>query len=233
MPIPVNSPFSSATAKERKIKLFLWGSWGVGKTTVGLQFPKPAVLDMDGGAELYGNKYNFDILKSTSLREIKLAVQFLIDNPGQYETLVLDPITIYWELVQKYWSAVFLNRIKGVRANKHEFFDLGPREWATIKADFKGLFDRLISLDMHVVVTARETVKYKPGQFMVADGVKYDGEKSIPYIFDTVLHLYRDKEKYMALCSKDRTESLPCEPFECSYKILANLMKIGGENATS
>ena len=88
------SPFAPAALKPRKIKLFLWGSWGTGKTITALQFPRPAVLDLDGGADLYGKKYKFDVLKSTSLAEIKKGIDYLVSNPGVYETLVVDPITI-------------------------------------------------------------------------------------------------------------------------------------------
>ena len=223
--------FAPAHKRPRKLKIFLWGSWGTGKTTLALQFPAPVVLDLDGGAELYGDRYKFDVLRSANLVEIKNAIAFLV-NGGEhnYQTLVIDPITVYWEILQKYWSDVFLRRNRDHKAYRYEFYDLGPKEWTTIKEDFKTLFNKLLELDMHVVVTAREAVKYKPGDFMVVDGVKFEGHKSLPYMFDTVLWMYREGPKYMALCSKDRAESLPVEPFEIEYKKLAKMLKIDQGN---
>lgn len=217
------SPFFEAQEKKRKIKLFLWGSWGTGKTTLSLQFPKPVMLDLDGGAGLYGEKYKYSLLQTCDIARIKNAVAWLLNTPGHggYETLIIDPITIYWELVQKYWSNIFIHRLTGAKANKHEFFELGPKEWSTIKSDFKVLFTKLIELDMHVIVTARESVKYKAGGFMIEDGVKADAEKSVPYIFDIVLFLSTVDGKYYATCSKDRTGKIPQgQQFECSYKVL-------------
>lgn len=203
------SPFTLAEKRDKKIKLFLWGSWGVGKTTAALQFPKPVLLDLDGGADLYGDKFKFHVLKSANLVEIKNAIAYLCNNKTEFETLVIDPITIYWELLQKHWSDIFVKRLKGRNAHKHEFYEIGPKEWSTIKADFKALFNKLMELDMHVVVTGREAVKYLNNDFTKGtDGVKFDGEKSIPYIFDTVLRLYKENGVFKAVCEKDRTEKL-------------------------
>lgn len=227
-PVP-QGPFTPASSKPHKIKLLLWGKWGVGKTTIALQFPKPAVLDLDGGAALYSNKYAYDILQIADIIGIKNAIAWLLRNPHHgYSTLVIDPITIYWELLQKFWSDIFMIRLHGSKQNKHEFFELGPREWSTIRQDFRTLFNKLADCGMHVVCTAREATKYRPGGFMVADGEKPDCEKGLAYLFDTVLRLHCDAEgKHFATCEKDRTDSLPQgEAFEVSYELLAEKFKI-------
>jgi GTPase SAR1 family protein len=41
------SPFQQAAATERRLKLFLWGDSGVGKKTLALRFPQPAVIDLE------------------------------------------------------------------------------------------------------------------------------------------------------------------------------------------
>jgi len=216
----MKSPFAQASSRERKIKLFLWGGWGVGKTTLALQFPKPVLFDLDGGADLYGKKYSFDVIKSSNIVEIKNAIMWIAQNPRKYETIVIDPITVYWESLQKFWSDTFLRRIKGAQ-NKHEFFDLQPPQWNTIKQDMKGLFAKLNELNMNIVVTARETTKYKEGSYMKKEGIRPDCEKTTPYQFDTVLRLYRENGKYMALAEKDRTQSLPDQPFVADYNFIA------------
>lgn len=227
-----NNPFESAKKQDRRIKLFLWGSWGVGKTTAALQFPNPILFDLDRGSELYGDKYNFDVLRSNSIAEIKNSIVWLINNPGRYETLIIDPITIYWEMLQKHWSDIFIKRLKGRSGNKHEFFELGGREWNTIKSDFKGLFSKLLELDMNVVVTAREAVKYKEGgEQMRVDGVRPDCEKRAPYVFDVVLHLSRDQNgKHTAECEKDRTGNLPTGTFDFSPIALLDFLSINKDN---
>ena len=82
---------------------------------------------------------------------------------------------------------------------------------------------------MNVVVIAREKTKYKQGSFMVAIGETFDGEKSLPYLFDTIVRLYQDEQgRHMGRCLKDRSNKLPRTDFECSYQVFENLF--GKEN---
>jgi len=88
----------------------------------------------------------------------------------------------------------------------------------TIKAEFKDFIRKLIALDMNVIVTARQKVQYADGAFMKAIGETFDGEKSLPYLFDTIVRLYRDeKGRFLGECLKDRSNKLPLGEFEVSY----------------
>jgi hypothetical protein len=212
------SPFQKARSLEKRVKLFLWGDSGVGKTTLSLQFPKPVVIDLEGGADLYGEAFDFDVLRASTADEVMEAVQWLLTHPHAYRTLVIDPITVYWDALQKKWSDVFLRRNKGSKGYKFEFYDLQPRDWMTVKAEFKDLIRKLIALDMNVIVTARQKVQYADGAFMKAIGETFDGEKSLPYLFDTIVRLYRDeKGQFLGECLKDRSNKLPAGAFEVSY----------------
>lgn len=212
------SPFQKARSLEKRLKLFLWGDSGVGKTTLSLQFPKPVVIDLEGGADLYGGAFDFDVLRASTADEVMEAVQWLLTHPHAYRTLVVDPITVYWDALQKKWSDVFLRRNKGSKGYKFDFYDLQPRDWMTVKAEFKDLIRKLIALDMNVIVTARQKVQYADGAFMKAIGETFDGEKSLPYLFDTIVRLYRDeKGQFLGQCLKDRSNKLPAGAFEVSY----------------
>jgi hypothetical protein len=218
------SPFQKATSLQKRLKLFLWGDSGVGKTTLALRFPKPVVIDLEGGADLYGDSFKFDVLKANTPDEIMAAVDWLLTQKHSYRTLIIDPVTVYWDSLQKKWSDVFLKRNKGSKGYKYEFYDLQPRDWLTIKAEFKEFIRKIIALDMNVIVTAREKTKYKEGSFMVAIGETFDGEKTLPYMFDTIVRMYLDeKSRYMGFCVKDRSNKLPKEAFECSYKVFEKL----------
>ena len=215
------SPFKKARSLSKKLKMFLWGPAGSSKSLTSIQFPRAVVIDMEGGTELYGDAYDFSVIKTTSADEVMSAVDWLLANKHSYQTLVIDPITIYWDALQKKWSDIFLRRNKGGKGHKLEFYDLQIKDWQTIKSEFNLLIRKLLTLDMNVILTAREKVKYKEGSFMVAAGETFDGEKSLPYMFDTIIRLYvNDKGKYMGLCIKDRSNKLPKEEFECSYKVL-------------
>lgn len=225
------SPFSPATATERRLKLFLWGDSGVGKTTLALRFPKPAVIDLEGGTEHYGGVFTFEALKATTADEVMAAVDWLLTHPHPYRTLVIDPITIYWDALQAKWHQVFLQRNKGGKGHRGDYYELQPRDWVTLKAEFKELVRKLIALDMNVIVTARQKALYSDAGFMRIVGETFDGEKSLPYLFDTILHLYRDDNgRFMAQNLKDRSNRLPEGHFAVSYSLIEKCL--GAETLT-
>ena len=212
------SPFQKARSLDKRLKLFLWGDSGVGKTTLALQFPKPVVIDLEGGADLYGESFDFDILRASTADEVMDAAQWLLTHAHPHRTLVIDPITVYWDALQKKWSDIFLRRNKGSKGYKFEFYDLQPRDWMTVKAEFKDLIRKIVALDMNVIVTARQKVQYADGAFMKAIGETFDGEKSLPYLFDTIVRLYRDEQgRFLGECLKDRSNKLPPGEFEATY----------------
>jgi len=224
-----SAPFQPAGESYRRVKLLCWGDTGSGKTTTAIQFPGPAVIDLEGGTEHYGGVFTFDVLKATTADEIAGAVDWLQSNPHEFCTLVIDPITLYWDALQKKWSDIFMRRNKGSKGHRLEYYDLQPRDWMTIKAEHKEFIRKLIQLDMSVVVTARQKTLYADTGFMRAVGETFDGEKSLPYMFDTILRLYRDeKGRFMAENLKDRTNKLPSGHFEISYQILED--RLGKES---
>jgi hypothetical protein len=214
-------PFQPAAETDRRLKLFLWGDSGVGKTTLALRFPGAVVIDMEGGTEHYGGVFNFDVLKATTADEVTAAVEWLRTKPHAYRTLVIDPVTLFWDALQSKWGRVFLQRNKGGKGHHGDFYELQPRDWVTLKAEFKELVRKLIALDMNVILTARQKAQYSDAGFMRVIGETFDGEKSLPYLFDTILHLTRDESgHFMAENLKDRTNKLPRGKFEVSYDLI-------------
>lgn len=222
MPGPCREPlFQPAERTNRRLKLLLWGDSGSGKTTLSLQFPAPAVVDLEGGTEHYGQDFQFDVLKATTADEIATAVNWLLTHDHDYRTLAIDPITLYWDALQRKWSDIFLRRNKGSKGHRLEYYALQAKDWQTIKAEHKEFVRKLIQLDMNVIVTARQKTLYADQGFMRAVGETFDGEKTLPYLFDTILRLYRnDQGRFMAENLKDRTNRMPAGHFEISYKIL-------------
>ncbi|HOX27262.1 MAG TPA: ATP-binding protein [Candidatus Krumholzibacteria bacterium] len=223
------SPFRAAETSNRRLKLFLWGDSGVGKTTLALRFPSPAVVDLEGGTEHYGGAFKFEVLKATTADEVAAAVDWLLTHKHPYRTLIVDPVTLYWDALQRKWTDIFLRRNKGSKGHHGDYYDLQPRDWQVVKAEFKEFIRKLIQLDMTVVVTAREKAQYADGGFMRVVGTTFDGEKSLPYLFDTILRLYRDETgRFMAENIKDRTNKLPRGHFEVSYQLFE--ARIGTES---
>ena len=214
------SPFQKAAIRERRLKLLLWGDYAVGKTTLALQFPRPAVIDLEGGTNHYGGSFDFDVLPATTPGEVVAAVQWLLDHEHPYTSLVLDPISPLWEAMQRHWSEVFLRRNPASKGHKIEYYDLQPRDWQVIKAELKHLVRMLHALDMNVIVTAREKPRYAESGFMQKVGETFDAERSLPYMFDTVVRLTVDeKGRRVAHTLKDRTNKLPKTPWLLDYAV--------------
>lgn len=222
--LPAGCPFQRPTAAARRLKAFLWGDTGTGKTTLALHFPAVAVIDMEKGADHYADLIGADggILKASTADQVMEAIDWLASNDHPFKTLVMDPVTVYWEALQKKWSEIFLRRNKSSKGYKFEFYDLQAKDWQAIKGELKSFARKLVALDMNVILTAREKTMFSDDGKMTKLGVTFDGEKSLPYLFDVVIHMTRDaSDRYVGKCLKDRTRKLPTGDFEISYDVFA------------
>lgn len=229
------NPFTRAKREPKKLKLLMFGGTGTGKTVTALGFPNPVVIDVERGTVLYGDDFAFAVHRTSDPQVLMELVEWLGAFSGHgYETVVFDGATVYWEALQKKWSDTFLKRRKGTVGYKHEFYDMQPSDWGTLKDEWRELFRKLCDLDMTVVVTAREKNKYSDSQFMKVIGVMADAEKQFEHEFDMVLRLFKNaKGEHMVCVEKARgrklAESLPKED---SVLDAANLRKALGLSGT-
>jgi hypothetical protein len=212
------NPFREAQT-EKRLKLLLWGDTGTGKTVLSLRFPAPCVIDMERGTEAYSSKHKYQVQHTTDANDVMDAVRWLLANKHSYRTLVIDPITVYWEALQRKWSNIFLSRKHDSKGFRHEFYDMQAKDWMTVKAEWRELMRFVAALDMNVIVTARQKAQYADGEFMRKIGETFDGEKSLPYLFDVIVRLFRKGEQYMAEVVKDRFQVLPQEAFPAEYAV--------------
>jgi hypothetical protein len=209
---PFVLPFKKITGQPPRLKLFLWGESGVGKTPFALNFPSVAVIDMERGATPYSDIYpDTYIHNTTDPVEVFNIVKELAKGNHQFKTLVIDPISIYWESLLTKWSDTFLKRNKGGKGYKYEYYEMQPGNWNTLKAEWKALVRHLLDLDMNVVVIARAKDKYKDGEMMKKTGLlTFDAEKNLHYAFDTVVHMeINDKGDCIGICQRDRWRRIP------------------------
>lgn len=219
---PPGCPFAPAAPAGGRVKILTWGPSGAGKTWLALQFPRPVVIDMERGTEQYGGRVPFDVKRTTDASEVMRLLEWLMTNRHPYQTLVIDPVTVFWESLQKKWSDIFLERNKASKGFKHEFYDLQPKDWNTLKSEHKEFIRNLHALDMNVIATCRSKTLYDGAEFMKKAGETFDGERSLAYHFDVVIQLWTSDGdgKYWAKATKDRTQRLPREPFPSSYETI-------------
>ena len=211
------NPFQKAETIEKRPKILLIGGEGTLKTRTSLSFPCPVVFDMEKGTTLYGNEFNFHVTHTTDPTIVMDGVSWLLTNKHNYKTVIIDPITVYWSALQAKWQNIFLEHEKKSAGFKFEYYRIQPSDWGLVKGELKKLIRNLTMLDMNVIITAHKKKMYSEatGDFMKVIGDTFDGEKSLPHLFDTVIMVRKDGGKYIAECLKDRTHKLP-DKFELS-----------------
>lgn len=202
----MKNPFKKAEKKDERLKLFIYGDSGAGKTFLSLQFPAPAVIDTERGTVPYNSLFDFHVLNSSSIQEVEEAIEFLKTEKHDFRTLIIDPLTCLWESLQAKWSDIFFKHNKKSKGFKSEFYEFQTKDWMLIKEEWKELIRKILSLDLNIVCTARQKDKYSfsGGDFMTKSGETFDAEKNSIYHFDTVIKLQEAGNKRIATIIKDR-----------------------------
>jgi hypothetical protein len=202
---------------QKRLKLFMFGPAGVGKTTAARQFPRPYIIDTERGTDNYGSEIDSVggvVFQTTEMGELIAEVKSLLTERHEYRTLVIDPITTaYNDLLEKCEAKVGS--------------DFG-RHYGEANKQMKRLANLLNALDMNVIVTAHAKAEY--GDNLKKLGNTFDGWKQLDYWFDLVLQLGRSTSfdgaqakargpKRYARVEKSRLTGFPdLDVFEWSYQ---------------
>lgn len=182
-----NNPFAPASKVSKRLKVLIYGASGVGKTLAALTFPRPAVIDTEGGTDLYAGRDGipaFSVMKAKSLTDVEAALKFIqTDNGRSFDTLIIDPITVLYD-VQK--------DAAGKAAKQADV--MTPREWNLVNKRMVALYNTLTNLPVHVVVIARESDLLEgEGLNLKRVGFKPDMDKKGVYIFDFIVRMKADR----------------------------------------
>lgn len=196
-------------AQQKRLKLFMYGPAGVGKTTAAVQFPDAYVIDCERGTENYDKLINDNggvVFQTTDMNEVIAEVRALLTEEHKFKTLVIDPITpVYNDLLEK--------------CEKKVGSDFG-RHYGEANKYMKRLANLVMALDMNVVITAHSKKEY--GDNLKVLGQTFDGWRQLDYWFDLVVELGKGRgknAKRMAKVAKTRIDAFPDEDvFEWNYE---------------
>jgi len=205
--------------------MLIYGPSGIGKTTFALHFPSPAVVDGERGTDFYGGKFDFERIQTSDHIIVSQAIDELMENPRDRKTFIIDPYT-------KIDESIVLGHLKRMRIkNNNPNYSLQPLDFKAIKEERKLFINKLLSLDMNIIVTAPDKKEYSTadGEFMKVIGTGPDVPKEVPFMFDINLQAFMgdDGVTRMLRVDKDRSMLLP-EEFEMSYDTLVNIIGVEG-----
>src|SRR5215216_3346136 len=189
----------------KRLKLFMFGPAGVGKTTAAIQFPNSYVIDCERGTDNYDKIISAGgsvVYQTVDINDVISEVKSLLTEKHEFRTLVIDPITpIYNDLLEKCEAKVGA--------------DFG-RHYGAANKEMKRLANLIMALDMNVVITAHAKTEY--GEGLRKLGYTFDGWRQLDYWFDLVIELGKKGKKRLAKVTKTRLEQFPDEDvFEWSY----------------
>lgn len=181
----MKSPFQTAIPVAKHLKILLFGPSGSGKTLAALSFPRVAIVDAEGGTDLYAGRKGvpeFAVMRAKTITELENAITFIESDGGStFNTLVVDPITVFYDVQ------------KEAASKRAKDGTMGFKEWGTVNGRMKTLYTKLTNLPVHIVCIARESIEYETENGNLRKvGVKPDADKALMYIFDFVIHMNPD-----------------------------------------
>ena len=206
-------------AIEKRLKLFMYGQPGVGKTWASIQFPNCYLIDTERGAE--NDQYVEQLEKSggasfftTDLEDLIEEVKTLMTTKHSFKTLVIDPLTVpYADMCTR--EAERLATAK----------DPSGSEFARNKQIpdrlVKHLFTLCNRLDMNVIMTSHAKAEWKDSKPTGND--TYDCFNKMEYLFDLSICLQKRGPERWGIVKKTRLTKFPDgDQFKFSYDEIAD-----------
>lgn len=200
---------------QKRLKMFIYGQAGVGKTTTAISFPNCYVIDTEHGAENAQyvdliKKNNGAIFQSSDFKEILTEVKALRSETHPYKTLIIDPITTVYNNLADIYS------VKNGKDNT----EYGKHTGAA-KKDMKRLFDLLLDLDMNLILTAHSKKEYGDG--MTVLGHTFDFFAGAEFMFDLLLEIRKIGKQRFGRVIKTRIKTFEeGEEFDWSYQAIVD-----------
>jgi len=208
----------------KRLKCLFYGTAGSGKTTAAIQFPKPYLIDTEGGAEnaeyvaklrAAGGSYLGPREGATDFDVLLEQVTALLSEKHDYRTLIIDPLTVvYNEMLERSADKV------GTDYGKHK---------AEPDRKIKHLLTLLTRVDMNVIITSHAKPNWvrakdaKGKETVISEGNTFDCYGRLDYLFDLVIEVGKRGKDRVGTVRKTRIAAFPeGEVFPFNYSEMAD-----------
>lgn len=124
----------------------IYGTPGIGKTTLALSAPKPLLLDTDRGIHRVQSEYRSDVVQVQSYQDI---LDVLEEDLSDYETIVIDTLGELVNFMLKYFS----DKDKALITRGGTY---NIKIWGFIKQEFQNLKMKLQALNKNLIFVSHQ-----------------------------------------------------------------------------
>lgn len=188
-----------------KPKFMLSGKSGVGKTLFALAFPRPYLIDTEGGAtrEQYtkkltavGGAYFGKEQGSQDFATVNEEIRTLATTKHEYKTLIVD-------------SFSYLYMLAASAAEEKGGSDFG-RDKKEANRPTRQLMRWLEVIDMTAILICHQKEKWvRRGKEVASEGTTFDGYDKLEYILDLWLEVQKLGDNRFMVVKKSRIEGFP------------------------
>ncbi len=204
--------------KPSKPKFMIYGESGVGKTFFALDFPKPYLIDTEGGAvrEQYqaklkavGGAYFGKEEGSQDFKAVINEVRELCTTKHEFKTLIIDSFT-------------YLYMLEAAEAEAKGGSDFG-RDKKAANVPTRQLISQLEKCDLNVILICHSKQSWeRRGKDIINTGTTFDGYEKLEYILDLAIEITKGGKTFYV--KKSRITGFPQgESFPLSYDRFADV----------
>lgn len=204
--------------KVSKPKFMIYGESGVGKTFFALDFPKPYLIDTEGGAvrEQYqkklkavGGAYFGKEEGSQDFKAVINEVRELCTTKHEFRTLIIDSFT-------------YLYMLEAAEAEAKGGSDFG-RDKKAANVPTRQLISQLEKCDLNVILICHSKQSWeRRGKDIINTGTTFDGYEKLEYILDLAIEIVKGGKTFFV--KKSRIMGLPQgDSFPLSYEKFADI----------
>lgn len=204
--------------KPSKPKFMIYGESGVGKTFFALSFPKPYLIDTEGGAvrdqyqkklKEVGGAYFGKEEGSQDFKAVINEIRELCTTKHEYKTIIIDSFT-------------YLYMLEAAEAEAKGGSDFG-RDKKAANVPTRQLISQLEKCDLNVILICHSKQSWeRRGKDIINTGTTFDGYEKLEYILDLAIEIIKGGKTFFV--KKSRITGLPQgDSFPLSYDKFADI----------